>query len=42
MKDISQYGGDSGSNEIREPNKIIIFDNKIGKNCIKNIIKNCE
>lgn len=36
---ICNNGGNGGSDKIGKPYKIVVFDDKIGKNCEKGIIK---
>lgn len=34
MENVGENGSSGGRNERRKPEKIIIFDDKVGKNCI--------
>ncbi len=39
MSDISDDDGDCGGDEIGEPKKIIIFNNKISDDSVENIVE---
>ena len=40
--EICNNGGDCGSDEIRKPYEIIIFDDKVGENCEEGIVKTSD
>lgn len=42
MSKIGNNRGDGGGDEIREPEKVVIFDDKIGKNSVEGVIKKCD
>ena len=42
MSDVGDDDSDGSSNKAREPEEIIVFDDKISQYSIKDIIKNCD
>ena len=39
MSKVGYDGGDSGGNEVGEPEEVVVFNDEIGEDCVKSIIK---
>ncbi len=42
MGKVGDDGGDSGGNEVGEPEEIVVLDEEIGEDCVKSIIKKSD
>ena len=42
MCEVGNYGGNGSGDEIRKPDKIIVFNDEVGQNCEKSVIKKCD
>ena len=39
MCEIGDYSSNGGGDKVGKPNKVVVFDDKIRKNCKKSIVK---